>query len=290
MPFSDPSTALEQRATWCHMSLNVNNPCGDLQPGVENSDIRQRNRFEDAFGRMVWDYYRGRYDGSGIYRSHTGERRDGHPEWYFGERWSASVDRALARVRERAGRVLDIGCGAGKHATCLQRRNVAVVGGDPSLGAVRTALVRGLDAVAVMDLRALPVRDGAVDVVLVLGTQLGVVRTVPGLRDALGEFARVTGSRGRIVADVTHPGRYVADVRAGERLDELTRMDLSAGIARRCMRTEYRELVGPWIDLLMLDPAALRAAVVPTSWTVTDLIDEGGRDYVVVLDRGRGGD
>lgn len=140
-----------------------------------------------------------------------------------------------------------------------------------------------------MDLRALPIGECALDVVLVFGTQLGVVRTVPGLRDALGEFARVTGPTGRVVADVTHPGRYVADVEAGVRLDEATRVDPSAGIARRPMRTEYRDLVGPWIDLLMLDPAALRAAVVPTCWTVTDLIDDGGRDYIAVLDRCRSG-
>lgn len=223
-------------------------------------DVRRRGRFEDAFGRMVWDYHRGRYDGSGVYRSYAGESRDGHPEWYFGERWSDTVERGLARVRKRAGRVLDLGCGAGKHATYLQRQGVAVVGCDPSPWAVRTARARGLDAATVADLRALPFDDGVFDIVMVLGTQLGVVRTVWGLREALGAFARVTPPEGRIVADVTHPSRYVADVEAGDRLDETTHVDHSAGIARRRMRTEYRDIVGPWVDLLMLEPAALRRA------------------------------
>lgn len=245
---------------------------------------RRRGGFEDAFGRMVWDYYRGEYDGSGVYRSHTGEARDGHPEWYFGEDWPPSTDRALDRVCERAGRVLDLGCGAGKHATHLQRRGVTVVGGDPSPLALRTARARGLRQAAVMDLRALPAADGALDVVVVLGTQLGVARTVEGLRDALGEFARATGPDGRVVADVTHPERYLAAVEAGEMSDETTDVDLSAGVARRRLRTEYRGLAGPWIDLLMLSPAALSRAVAPTGWTVTDRIDHG-REYVVVLDR-----
>jgi len=49
----------------------------------------------DAFGRMVLDYHRNEYDGSGRYRSHTGAVRDGHPEWYFGRSVPAETEAAL---------------------------------------------------------------------------------------------------------------------------------------------------------------------------------------------------
>ena len=68
------------------------------------------------------------------------------PGLYFSEyrQWSPLEKRAVKLVK---GRVLDVGCGAGKHALYLQEKNFDVVGIDNSPGAIKVCKLRGLKKV-----------------------------------------------------------------------------------------------------------------------------------------------
>jgi len=234
----------------------------------------------DAFGRMVLDFHRDDYDGSGRYRSHTGATREGHPEWYFGDSFPPESEAALKRVRETGGTVVDAGCGAGSHALALQRKGTNVVATDVSGGALRVARDRGVERVARADLRSLPV---VADCVFLAGTQFGVGGTVTALQETLSALEDATTEGGRVVGDFKDPFAVADDHVAGR--EELLDFDREAGVARRRMRTEYRDLVGPWLDLLCLTPAAARDAIDATAWSVTDIIEGDGARYFVVCDR-----
>lgn len=234
----------------------------------------------DAFGRMVLDYWRDEYDGTAVYRSHSGETRDGHPEWYVDEAFDPATEAALDRVRQHGGTVHDIGCGPGSHALALRPDVERVVASDVSPGAVRVARERGLDHVAQADLRMPAV---TADCAFLAGTQLGLGGTVDALRRTLSGLARVTASTGRVVADLKDPADVVEDHLAGR--EELVAYDRTSGVARRRFRTEYRDLVGPWVSLLCLTPSAARAALAPTSWSLTEVIRGDGARYFMVLDR-----
>ncbi|WP_178917390.1 bifunctional 2-polyprenyl-6-hydroxyphenol methylase/3-demethylubiquinol 3-O-methyltransferase UbiG [Natronomonas gomsonensis] len=234
----------------------------------------------DAFGRMVLDFHRDDYDGSGRYRSHTGATRDGHPEWYFGDSFPPESEAALKRVRETGGTVVDAGCGAGSHALALQREGTDVVATDVSAGALRVARDRGVERVARADLRSLPV---VADCVFLAGTQFGVGGTVGALQETLSALEDATTEGGRVVGDFKDPFAVADDHVAGR--EELLDFDREAGVARRRMRTEYRDLAGPWLDLLCLTPAAAREAIDATAWSVTDIIEGDSARYFVVCDR-----
>lgn len=235
---------------------------------------------DDAFGRMVLDYWHDEYDGSAVYRSHTGDTRAGHPEWYFGTSFDAETEAALERVRAVDGFVHDAGCGAGQHALALQRDGSEVVATDVSPGALEVARARGVDRLARADLRSPPV---VADCVFLSGTQLGVGGTVAALRSTLRSLAATTADGGRVVGDLKDPFGVADHHLAGR--EELETFDREAGIARRRMRTEYRDLVGPWLSLLCLTPPAAREAVAPTPWAVTGIIAGDGPRYYLVLDR-----
>ncbi|QLD87193.1 methyltransferase domain-containing protein [Natronomonas halophila] len=235
---------------------------------------------DDAFGAMVRDYHRDAYDGSGRYRSHTGETRDGHPEWYFSESFPAETEAALDRVRETEGLVVDAGCGAGSHALTLQRSGADVLATDVSEGALRVADERGVDRIARADLQSLP---AVADCVFLAGTQFGLGGTVEAFQETLDALAATTEPGGRVVGDLKDPFAVADNHVAGR--EELREFDTRAGIAHRRMRTEYRDLVGPWLDLLCLTPEAAREAVVPTAWSVTEVIEGDGARYFLVLDR-----
>lgn len=235
---------------------------------------------DDAFGRMVLDYWRDEYDGSGRYRSHTGAIRDGHPEWYFGRTFDEETETAIEHVHAVGGTVHDAGCGAGNHALELQDRGLDVVGTDVSRLALQVARERGVDDVALADLRSPP---AVANCVFLSGTQFGVGGTVESFRSTLRSLVDATGAGGRVAGDLKDPFAVAESRLAGR--EELETFDRDAGIAHRRLRTEYRDLVGPWRSLLCLTPDAARAAVSPTPWTVSELVHGDGPRYYLVLDR-----
>ncbi|MBN1550974.1 methyltransferase domain-containing protein, partial [bacterium] len=104
---------------------------------------------QDAFGHEIHDYHT-RKTGFEIV-----ERDDGYfdvstgPAAYFLEynSWSESERKAMKHAQ---GHILDIGCGAGRHAIYLQSKGFTVTGIDTSPLAVHVCKARGLQDVRVM--------------------------------------------------------------------------------------------------------------------------------------------
>ena len=107
--------------------------------------------------------------------------------------------------------VLEVGCGAAQCARWLVSRGARVVAVDLSFAQLRHA--RALDrrtgirvpALLHADARALPIRDGSVDVAC---SAFGAVPFVVDSAALMGEVARVLKPGGRWVFSVTHPFRW----------------------------------------------------------------------------------
>ena len=100
----------------------------------------------------------------------------------------------LDLVRMPAGlRVLDAGCGNGEYLRGLRDRQVRAIGCDLSPGMLRAA---SHPALLNADITALPVRDGAVDVVLAIH----MLYHVPDRETAIRELRRVLAAGGTCIA------------------------------------------------------------------------------------------
>src|SRR5438552_1546934 len=99
---------------------------------------------EDAYGRQFFDEYNTQKP-----TAETIERDDGLIETgskegtYFSEyeNWSPTEKRAIEFVK---GKVLDVGCGAGRHSLYLQEKGFDVTGIDNSPDAIKVCKLRGL--------------------------------------------------------------------------------------------------------------------------------------------------
>ena len=128
---------------------------------------------QDAFGRMMWDYLHGEPTGEIVERDDGWFGTSGGAPQYFAEfkHWPRHQQAAMKYVR---GRVLDVGCGAGRWCLYLQKRGLPVVGIDASPLAVRTSRKRG-----VKDARLLPFTQihrglGRFDTILMMGNNFGL--------------------------------------------------------------------------------------------------------------------
>lgn len=121
------------------------------------------------------------------------------------------------------GKVLDLGCGAGRNAVYLSERGYDVVGMDISPRGVGIARER-LRAVSreaglvIADMLALPFRGGAFDAVVCRGVITHNTRD--GVRTCIEEIARTTRTGGRFLCTFISPKSSMFG--QGERIDDFT--------------------------------------------------------------------
>jgi SAM-dependent methyltransferase len=90
----------------------------------------------------------------------------------------AEAERAVGLILERTGfmpgwRVLDVACGAGRHARAFESAGARCVGVDLSAALLRVARSVTTAPLARADMRALPVRPGSMDLTVNLFTSFG---------------------------------------------------------------------------------------------------------------------
>jgi SAM-dependent methyltransferase len=160
----------------------------------------------DAYGRQLLAQYEG-----GEPTAEIVERDDGYietgadPGAYFEtyKEWSAEERRA---IRLAAGRVLDIGCGAGRHSLYLQQQGLDVTGIDTSPGAVKVCRLQGLKKVLLGSISDIDIfKPGSFDTVLLLGNNFGLFGSAAGAKQILRKLSRITSQNATIIAGTRNP-------------------------------------------------------------------------------------
>ncbi|HUY21239.1 MAG TPA: class I SAM-dependent methyltransferase [Acidimicrobiales bacterium] len=237
----------------------------------------------DAFGRALADWAAGGTEPEVIERDDGfGEVGAGHELYVTGpERWPAAERRALRLAR---GRVVDVGCAAGRVALHLQERGMDVVGVDASPLAVRTARARGLRAARCMTVDALGADIGSFDTAVLFGNNFGIFGTPAKLRRALMRWARTMPPGARILAESTNP--YCGGVPAFDRSYYRRNVErgLMPGQAR--LRVRYRRWETPWFAWLFVSRADMRSLLRGTGWHQADVLGGAPSEpYVAVLEK-----
>ena len=168
---------------------------------------------EDAYGAILLAALEGR-DAAEVMERDDGTVwcGDGSDYLHPPRRWPATERRMLRFAR---GRVLDVGCAAGRVSLLLQERGREVVAIDESPLAVEVARRRG-----VKDARALSLADvdaslGLFDTVLIVRNNMGLGGP-DGAAALLERLAQMTTPRGRLITDSVDPHRIDdAAIRAG---------------------------------------------------------------------------
>jgi SAM-dependent methyltransferase len=230
---------------------------------------------DDAFGTMLLEAVGGRTAAHEIV-----ERDDG----FIGlstfdylapvRRWKAVERRGLRYVR---GRVLDVGCGAGRVALELQARGREVVAIDPSPGAVDVARKLGVRDVRLMRLEDVEESLGQFGTVLMYGNNFGLFASRSKARRLLRGLRPLAN---RIVAESNDVVRTDDPVHLAYQERNRRRGRLPGQLR---LRVRYGNLMGPWFNYLLVSPDEMTEIVDGTGWRIERFVRDEGSYFVAVL-------
>jgi SAM-dependent methyltransferase len=234
---------------------------------------------EDAFGHEVYDYLEGENEHEIV------ERDDGYitvtnaPRLYFAgyDDWPAHDQEAMRHV---AGRVLDIGCGAGRHCLYLQEQGLDVLGIDISPLAVEVCKRRGVKQAAVVPITRAGRSLGTFDTLLLLGHNIGLLGDYTRAQWLLRRFHAMTGEHALIVGASRDPYATTDPFHLAyhERNRKRGRM---AGQIR--LRVRYKTYASPWFDYLFVSRTELEHILQGTGWRVNSYVDAAGGSYIAII-------
>jgi len=236
----------------------------------------------DAFGQMLWTYYQGKEV------SEIWERDDGYisasssaVKRYFSEYvdWAQHERRAVEFVK---GRVLDVGCGAGRHSLYLQKKGFDVLGVDSSPLAVKVSRLRGLKKAKVVSIEDTDFKPGSFDTIIMMGCNFSLFGSFRKARRLLRKLHRMTSEDALIIAETRDP--YKTDNSAYLEYYELNkRRGRMSGQLRG--RDRFEKYVGKWFDWLMVAKEEMERILNGTGWKVKVFIDSEDSQYIGIIEK-----
>jgi len=233
---------------------------------------------EDAFGQGLWAYHNGKESLEIV------ERDDGYidamsPTIYFSEHrdWPQSVQKAMEFAK---GRVLDVGCGAGRHSLYLQGMGLDVLGIDISPLAIKVCRLRGLRKAEVMSIDEVNFSPNSFDTIIMMGNNFGLFGSFRKARELLKAFHKMTSPNALIVAETRDP--YTTDNPAHlEYHRSNSKRGRMGGQVR--IRVRFKKYATKWFDYLMVSKEEMREILRGAGWKAKTFIDSEDSGYIAVI-------
>jgi 2-polyprenyl-3-methyl-5-hydroxy-6-metoxy-1,4-benzoquinol methylase len=242
---------------------------------------KHSNPNSDAFGHAMYDSYLGQ----GVHE--IIERDDGFIALsyldlsrYFSpySDWPEDSKRAIGYAK---GRILDIGCGAGRVMRHLQEAGFSdVLGIDTSPLAVKVCRLQGLKKVKLLSIDDLTPAMGPFDTLVMFGMNFGLFQNFNQARRLLKRFYKMTSPSALIIATTMDP--YQTTVK--EHLDYHKRNRAKGRMGGQIrMRYRHKNLIGSWFEYLFVSKNEMKKILAGTGWTVREYIDTPGPIYTAII-------
>ena len=236
---------------------------------------------EDAFGHEMMDHLLGKGGYEIVERDDGLFEVSGGPKGYFSDYkdWPEHERKAMKFVR---GRVLDIGCGAGRHSLYLQEKGHDVFGIDNSPLAIEVCRQRGLRDARVMAVTQVTSGLGVFDTILMMGNNFGLFGNPKRARWLVRRLRNLTSEEGRIVAETIDP--YDTNVPEHLEYHNLNRKRGRMGGQTR-LRIRYRKYVTPWFEYMFVSREEMEGMLDGTGWNAGQFVDSKGPFYIAVIEK-----
>lgn len=238
-------------------------------------------RCKDAYGREIYDYFKSK-DGFEMV-----EREDGYfdlssgPSVYFCEYkdWLPFERKA---IRFATGRVIDIGCGAGRVGLYLQTKGLDVLGIDVSPLALRVCRQRGFKKVKLMSITKLSRKVGVFDTIIMYGNNFGLFGSFKRAKWLLRRFYKMTNADALIIAESLDP----YNTKDSDHL-EYHKLNRARGrmSGQLRLRVRYKKYASDWFEYLIVSRDEMKQLLNGTGWKIRRFINSKSSLYIAIIEK-----
>ncbi len=234
---------------------------------------------EDAYGQEIYSYFQGKESVEIVERSDGYINFSSGTRMYFSEYkdWDKNEKEAIKYAKDR---VLDIGCGAGRHSLYLQKRGLDVLGIDNSPLAVKVSKLRGLKRAKVIPITQINFRPDSFDAILMMGNNFGLFGSFRRAKWLLKKLYRMTSDDAVIIAQAND----VYGTTAPEHLEyhkQNRKLGRMSGQLR--IRIRFKKFVGKWFDYLLVSKDEMKNILKDTGWEIKKFIDSKSSVYAAII-------
>lgn len=237
----------------------------------------------DAFGRALLDWAQGGTVPEIVERDDGYTETGAGPEVYLSDfkGWPSAERQSVRHMR---GRVLDVGCGAGRVALNLQQRGIEVIGLDASRLAVKAAKLHGVNKVWCASIDTLGPRFTSFDTIVMFGNNFGIFGTPDRARQLLSEWATWTKPTARIFVESTNP--YCGGAPGINRSYYHRNRERGDPPGRALFRYHYGHVVGEWFPWLFVSRREMQLILRGTGWRQSRVLgSRASEPYVAILEK-----
>jgi len=235
---------------------------------------------KDAYGQEIWSHFNNKRSFEIV------ERDDGYVDiskgahTYFSEYndWPEHEKKAMKFAK---GRVLDIGCGAGRHSIYLQSKGLDVTGIDLSPLAIRVCRLRGLKKAKRMPISEIgKFKPDSFATVIMLGNNFGLFGSLRKAKLLLNKLDKITSCGAIIIAESNDPYKtdnpfHLEYQKANRRKGRMS------GQLR--IRIRYMKYAGNWFDYLIVSKEEMKKLLEGTKWKIKRFIDSSNSPYIAII-------
>lgn len=234
---------------------------------------------KDAYGRLLMDYFNGEQVSEIFERDDGCITLGGGPKGYFStfDSWRPHVQEAISLVK---GRILDIGCGAGRFGIHLQNNGFDVVGIDNSDLAVKVSKAMGLKEVFPIGIDEIDLNLGKFDTILMLGNGFGLMHSFANTRKILDKLENISSDDALIIAESINPygSSFPNELSYFEKNRKQGRM-----YGQLRMRIRHLDYKTPYFDFLFVSPDEIRTIVEGTSWKLDKTLGDINGGFIALI-------
>jgi SAM-dependent methyltransferase len=194
------------------------------------------------------------------------------------EQWLPLEKQAIEYAK---GRILDIGCGAGRHSLYLQQKGFDVTGIDNSPGAIKVCKLRGLKKAIVRPATDVDkFKPKSFETIIMLGNNFGLMGGFDQAREILKKLYRITTPDVQIIAQSLNP------YKTGNPLHlEYHKLNKKRGRmpGQLKMRVRFGKTIGEWFDYLFVSPEEMQDILRDTAWQIEKIINPEEAHYIAII-------
>ncbi len=235
---------------------------------------------QDAFGKAIYDCLKTQ----NMYIHTINEMDDGYigvaPRGglYFSEfeNWFKHEQKA---IKYAFGKVLDIGCGAGKHLLYLMKKNFDVTGIDVSPYAIKTCNLRGVKKVYLKSVFQIKEND-MYNTVLMMGNNFGLVENPAHSIKVFKKIHLLTKKNALIIAQSKNP--YETNNKNHIKYQKSNK-EKGKMPGQLKIRVRYQSMKNPWFEYLLASPAEMKKLLKNTGFYLIKIYKGRQGTYTAII-------